>query len=181
MTEKTEKKIMDTALRIFASKGYQGATTRFIASESGFSEVTLFRKFETKDNLFKAILKANQQKIIGELNSVFSINEFKNSTEFLETLIKGIVAIIDENFDFVNILMNEKCQISENALKLLVNKLGEYVEEKFPGKKIDYSVFAFTIVSFAYFVIFDKTHGRTFIDHNKAIDEFINQSAILLE
>ncbi len=35
MTYGTEQKILDAALKIFAKKGYDAATTRVIAEESG--------------------------------------------------------------------------------------------------------------------------------------------------
>ena len=48
MADETKQKILDTALKVFAEKGYKGATTLTIAEESCFSEKTLFRKFKTK-------------------------------------------------------------------------------------------------------------------------------------
>lgn len=47
MADETKQKILDAALKIFAEKGYKGATTMSIAEEAGFSEKTLFRKFKT--------------------------------------------------------------------------------------------------------------------------------------
>lgn len=46
MTDETEQKILDAALKIFSQKGYDGAKTKAIAEESGFSEVTLFKRFK---------------------------------------------------------------------------------------------------------------------------------------
>ncbi|MGZ7107882.1 MAG: TetR/AcrR family transcriptional regulator, partial [Methanobacterium sp.] len=43
---------MDTALKMFAERSYLGAKTKSIAEEAGFSEMTLFRKFKTKKNLY---------------------------------------------------------------------------------------------------------------------------------
>lgn len=44
----TEQRILDAALRVFASEGFTGATTRRIAEEANVAEVTLFRKFKSK-------------------------------------------------------------------------------------------------------------------------------------
>ena len=52
MTDKTEQKILDSALKLFAEKGYDASTTITLAEESGYSEMTLFRIFKTKKNLF---------------------------------------------------------------------------------------------------------------------------------
>jgi len=40
--DKTEQKILDAAIRMFASEGYDGATTRKIAEAADVNEVTLF-------------------------------------------------------------------------------------------------------------------------------------------
>lgn len=48
MTNNTEQKIMDAALEIFAKNGFKSSTTKAIAEKSGFTEMTLFRKFNTK-------------------------------------------------------------------------------------------------------------------------------------
>jgi TetR/AcrR family transcriptional regulator len=56
----TEQRILDAALKVFASEGYTGATTRRIAEEANVAEVTLFRKFHSKENLLKEVLIKNR-------------------------------------------------------------------------------------------------------------------------
>lgn len=48
----TRQRILQAAQRLFAARGYDGTTTRDLASAAGVAEGTLFRHFETK----KAIL-----------------------------------------------------------------------------------------------------------------------------
>jgi len=48
----TKQRILQAAQRLFASRGYDGTTTRDLASTAGVAEGTLFRHFENK----KAIL-----------------------------------------------------------------------------------------------------------------------------
>jgi len=57
----TEDRILDAALKVFASEGYAGATTRKIAQEANVSEMTLFRKFQSKENLLKEVLQKNTE------------------------------------------------------------------------------------------------------------------------
>ncbi len=45
----TEQKSLESALRVFASEGYAGATTHRITQEANVYEVTLFRKFQFPD------------------------------------------------------------------------------------------------------------------------------------
>ncbi len=52
----TKEKILKTAIKLFSQKGYLGATTKEIAKEAGIAEVTLFRYFPSKENLFEETL-----------------------------------------------------------------------------------------------------------------------------
>lgn len=52
----TKEKILRTAIKLFSEKGYLGATTKEIAKEAGIAEVTLFRYFPSKENLFEETL-----------------------------------------------------------------------------------------------------------------------------
>lgn len=52
----TKQRLLDAAARVFALHGFDGATTREIAHEAAVNEVTLFRLFQTKENLQAAVL-----------------------------------------------------------------------------------------------------------------------------
>lgn len=53
-TATTDDRILDAAMRVFTEVGLRGATTRRIAEEAGVNEVTLFRRFGTKEQLLIA-------------------------------------------------------------------------------------------------------------------------------
>lgn len=58
----TDDRILDAALRLFQETGLHGATTRRIAEEAGVNEVTLFRRFGSKEHLLhEAISRGVQQ------------------------------------------------------------------------------------------------------------------------
>jgi len=50
--KQTREKIIQSARALFEENGFAATTTREIAAKAGVSEVTLFRHFETKRNLF---------------------------------------------------------------------------------------------------------------------------------
>jgi AcrR family transcriptional regulator len=52
----TSRKILDAALELFSEKGYRGTTTKAIAQRAGVNEVTLFRHFASKENIFFAVI-----------------------------------------------------------------------------------------------------------------------------
>lgn len=49
----TEDKILNASIVLFSQKGFNAVTTKEIAKEAGVSEMTLFRHFESKQNLFE--------------------------------------------------------------------------------------------------------------------------------
>jgi len=57
-TMTTKDKILKSALKLFSQKGYLGTTTKEIAKEARVAEVTLFRYFISKENLFIDVLKS---------------------------------------------------------------------------------------------------------------------------
>ncbi len=51
----TEQKILKSALTLFSEHGYQKTTTKQIAANAGVNELTIFRKFTSKANLFQVV------------------------------------------------------------------------------------------------------------------------------
>jgi len=51
----SEDKILNASLVLFSQKGFNAVTTKEIAKEAGVSEMTLFRHFESKQNLFEKV------------------------------------------------------------------------------------------------------------------------------
>ena len=181
MTKKTEEKIMDTALEIFAGKGYAGAKTKVIAEEAGFSEMTLFRKFKTKKNLYDRVMEKNHEKILKEFQLVFRESQYKTAEEFLKNLIENISSLIENNFEYIVISIHEGPEPSKSGdiNSYLIKELGQYIEsqEIFKSDDIDFEILAFNIVTFLYFTISDKKRGKLFDNHEEVINKFIAYSA----
>ena len=53
---KTRDRLLKAAVEIFATEGIAGATTREIARLAGVNEITLFRHFQSKEQLLKAVV-----------------------------------------------------------------------------------------------------------------------------
>lgn len=53
----TRERILQATLKLIREKGFKGATTRAIAQEAGVNEVTLFRHFNNKKGIVKAVFE----------------------------------------------------------------------------------------------------------------------------
>lgn len=176
---------MDTALKMFAEKSYLGTKTKNIAEEAGFSEMTLFRKFKTKKNLYDRIMERSHDKLLKEFQLLFNEDQYENAEEFLKNLIKNITFLIENNFEYIIIAIHEGPDQSKSGdiNSYLMEGLGQYIEnqEIFKGKDIDFEIFAFNIVTFMYFIISDKKRGKLFNDHEEVVNKFIAYSAKCIE
>jgi AcrR family transcriptional regulator len=56
-SDETRQRILQAAAMVFAEKGYARATTRALAAAAEVNEVTLFRHFGSKQNLFAAVIE----------------------------------------------------------------------------------------------------------------------------
>jgi len=182
MSTNTEQKILDAALKVFSEKGYNGARTRIIAEKSGFTEMTLFRKFETKENLFNRVLAANKQKVMEDVNSLLVIDEeVTDPKAHFRALILNLADLVDENFEYVNIIVYEREKITNSISEIFILHLADFLEEIFPKNIVDHTVLAYMILSFLYFITLNRKTEDGCFDLDEAMEEFINYHSRCLE
>src|SRR5659263_639256 len=103
--DKTEKKILDAAIKVFASEGYGRATTLRIAEVANVNEVTLFRKFHSKENILRAIITGNREVILKTLDSVLQIEKDEDIETSLRTLGRILHKIMRKRVNFLVIFI----------------------------------------------------------------------------
>jgi AcrR family transcriptional regulator len=180
MTDDTIQKIIDAALKVFGEKGYKGATTRTIAEKAGFSELTLFRKFKTKENLFDMALVQSIIKFKKEFQSILLEDESKDPEVFLRTLIRNMERITEDNFEFIHLINNEKSESSDPFKEEIINLLTNYIKKNISSSKIDYKAFSITIFMVTYGISLSKYRGETFINQEKILEGFIDNSLVII-
>ena len=111
-------KIVETALEIFSTKGYQDLTMDEIAKKLGISKGALYSYFTSKDEILKEIYKNGRQtmqKILCEASQDDDLKQimetiFKLTTEKYEKNIRiyfEILAIASHNENIKNILKDD--------------------------------------------------------------------------
>ena len=81
-SDDTRERILKAAAEVFAEKGYTGATTRAIAEAAEVNEVTLFRHFGSKRNLFTEMIHKHSA-----LPNLTAVIENQLTGEFRQDLI----------------------------------------------------------------------------------------------
>ena len=80
-------RILDGALEVFKTKGLENATMEEIASKSGFGKATLYYYFQSKEEVFSAILLNGWQMLWISLEPVIAEGEGARNT-FVQVLLK---------------------------------------------------------------------------------------------
>jgi len=102
-------------------------------------------------------------------------NKFEDSHDFLKALIMDITRTAENHFEVINLMTRERELIlntSENFIEGFINSFSGYMERNVRNNEINGKVLVFSILSFIYLIILDQ--GRTFVDREEAIEEFIN-------
>ena len=180
MPEETSEIILNAALKIFAEEGYVGAKTRIIAKEAGFSEMTLFRKFKSKENLFDRVLFEQKEQILREIHTILKENKIEDPIMSLSYLIRQIYKLIEDNFPFISIYINENRRMSECILDEFIIHLAEEIELRYPKINLNTKILAFNILSFLYMLVFDKYKNYSIINHEEALNELIDYLITIL-
>lgn len=183
MTDATEQEILKTALKLFSEKGYAGATTRVIAAEAGFTEMTLYTKFKTKQNLFDQVMIYGLGKLDDDaLSSMLFIDKkFKDPQDFLETCVKNLVEFVWNNFEFFNLAFNQDRKTVGPILKESIYNFSKYIEKHIPNQEIDYLAFTVDIFSFAYMFNLAKYHGHQDTSREEILEKFIHNLSLCIQ
>jgi len=174
MVDKTKNKILDAALKIFARDGYKSATTRNIAQESGFSEITLFRKFETKENLFKEAMTCNHEKL---QQSCFSIvndldQKFGDPKKFIEVYINRMAIFFKKNFEFFNLMVTEDNLHIDNDMGEFGKFMGNFIEKNVNNSEVNGEILAITINTYLYMLNLEISKGLSKNEIDDMVDKF---------
>jgi TetR/AcrR family fatty acid metabolism transcriptional regulator len=99
------KRILDSAIKVFARTGYSDARMQDVAKEADVSHGTVYVYFKNKDALFASIF----QEILGELIQYLcsEIQKEKNAEDKLRRMISMQLDIIEENPDLTKLILIE--------------------------------------------------------------------------
>jgi AcrR family transcriptional regulator len=110
MTDK-QKKIVETAIQMFAEKGYTATSTSEIAKAAGVAEGTIFRHFGTKENLLLSVivpfLMESAPVLADEFIDDVLSKPYDSFESFLTATIKNRLAFLEENKEIFKILVGE--------------------------------------------------------------------------
>ena len=183
--DETSEKIIKAALVVIKREGFEKATTKKIAAEAGFNELTIFRKFENKANLIKATKEYHLNILIDKLEEIFDFDEDENMEEFLRISFFGILNLEENDFSIIRVAMEEvrndpeeKLLISE-ITDVIINKLEEFftlqiqkgIIKDINVKSVSVMCYSSLFQSVILWKVYDKSLG---FETNNYIDDLLD-------
>jgi AcrR family transcriptional regulator len=124
----TEERILTTAASLFAQFGYNGVSTREIASSAEVNEVTIYRHYPRKRDLYVAVLGAELQRVHLRGELLTKLAEAQTGRAALAGTFELIATTLQQQPQLLRLLQYSVLELSEDLDPLLRRHLGELVE-----------------------------------------------------
>lgn len=89
--ERRRPEVLDAALKLFLVSGYDGTSMQAVADEAGVTKPVVYACFNSKDELFRALLAREEQRIVGEIQGAFGNADLSDPET---TLIEGFTGFL---------------------------------------------------------------------------------------
>jgi AcrR family transcriptional regulator len=188
-----DEEVLKAAMKTIVREGYDGATTKLIADEAGINEVTLFRKFHSKENILQAVIMQQRDNALQALTSAFlsrGVHEDDkgNAPRIATTLTElgdRLIEFMKTRMDLMILLMSEGrrkpsvAKVISSIPQDMIVQLRKLFEEQMRLKKIrdvDPQLAAATFLGFLfYYSLMKELFNDKVIKENKGIlDGFVD-------
>jgi AcrR family transcriptional regulator len=123
-----EARILASAAEMFASFGYNGVSTRDIASGARVNEVTIYRHYPRKRDLYVAVLDAELQQVKLRGDLLAGIAEAADARTAVARTFELIAATMMQRPELLRLVQYSALELSDDIDPLLRRHLGQLVE-----------------------------------------------------
>lgn len=120
--ERTRQAILESAERLFLSKGYNGTSMRQIARRAGNLAVSgIYNHFQNKEEIFQALLEARSpyRQIVHSLENL----DAESGPAMLQKAFRELDAILLENLEFVGLVLIDYQELGGRTIRTLANTM----------------------------------------------------------
>lgn len=112
---RTRKHILDVSLRLFSERGFARTTVRDIARDAGITDAAIYYHFTSKRDLLEALVE--ERGFIATLRELEHFSTDLPLGETLRRMARGAIRIMDENRDFLRLILMEGLSGDEAAIE----------------------------------------------------------------
>ncbi len=123
----TQERILASASELFARHGFKGIGTRDIAATAAVNEVTVYRHFHSKRDLYYAVLEAELRKVHLRGDLLARLVEARDGRSVLGRTFELIAATLSSNPNVLRLIQFSTLELGDDVDLLLRKHLGELV------------------------------------------------------
>jgi len=128
MRDNKYEKILSVAGKLISQRGYKGTSLQKISDEVGLHKSSLFHYFKNKEELLLRILEFSTDEVSTELGKII-IDHTLEPEEKLKKAIDNHLTLLSENFDRVNVYLNQIGNLSKKNQKIYLRKRKKYEKD----------------------------------------------------
>jgi AcrR family transcriptional regulator len=83
--------VLDAALKLFLKSGYDGTSMQAVADQAGVTKPVVYACFNSKDQLFRALMAREEERILGEIQGAFENADLSDPET---TLVEGFTGFL---------------------------------------------------------------------------------------
>ena len=137
---KTNRKIFETSMKLFAEKGYDATSIEEITATVGVAKGTLYYHFSSKEEIFNFLIEEGMKLLQNSID--IKTAKLSNYIDKIKAIVLIQIKIVAKYEDLITILLsqfygnearNQKCQ---KHVYEYINKIEEIVQEGISKKEI---------------------------------------------
>lgn len=122
------ERILAAASSLFGQQGYNGVSTRDVALAAQVNEVTIYRHYPRKRDLYMAVLTAELGRVSLRGDLLAGIAQAKDARQALERTFDLIEGTVARRPDLLRLVLFSSLELQEDMDTLLKTHLGELVK-----------------------------------------------------
>jgi AcrR family transcriptional regulator len=95
--ERRRPEVLDAALELFLEHGYDGTSMQAVADQAGVTKPVVYACFPGKDELFRALLAREEQRILDEIQAAFANTDLSDPETTLTEGFTGFLRAVGDS------------------------------------------------------------------------------------
>ena len=112
-----QEHVLASALRVFAEKGYRGATIADIADEVGFTRAALYYYFDSKLDLLDALASRPIEMLLAEAREIADSD--RSAVEKVSAFVGSHMSLMALNPDLFTVMIREQMELPPDRIAVL--------------------------------------------------------------
>ena len=102
--ERRRPEVLDAALKLFLRGGYDGTSMQAVANEAGVTKPVVYACFNSKDELFRALMAREEARILGEIQGAFAAADLSDPEKTLIDGFTGFLGAVGDSPDVYRLI-----------------------------------------------------------------------------